>query len=85
MHDTHTLTHSLTHTLIYKLTHSHIQTHILSHTLIYTHTHTHIHSLSQDYPGKDTPERACAVERGEFITTEAEPVFDAADILRCGR
>jgi hypothetical protein len=38
-----------------------------------------------DFPPNETPERWEAINRREFITTEFEPCFDAADFTRFGR
>ncbi len=38
-----------------------------------------------NYPLKDSKERKEVIAKYEYITTELEPVFDAADVLRCGR
>ena len=42
-------------------------------------------TLDQDFPYEDSTEREKMVDDGQFILTEAEPVFDGADALRFGR
>ena len=39
----------------------------------------------QDFPYEDAEKRVEMAKRGEFILTEAEPAFDAADVFRCGK
>jgi len=39
----------------------------------------------QEFPFEDRAEREKMVYDGQFILTEAEPVFDGADALRFGR
>ncbi|MEO8180789.1 MAG: amidinotransferase [Deltaproteobacteria bacterium] len=38
-----------------------------------------------DYPIDEVSDRHALVAQGRFVTTEFEPCFDAADIIRCGR
>jgi len=39
----------------------------------------------QDFPFEDRTEREKMAYDGQFILTESEPVFDAADTIRFGR
>lgn len=39
----------------------------------------------ENYPMEDIELRKDLNRKGKFILTEAEPVFDAADIIRCGK
>ncbi|ELT92098.1 hypothetical protein CAPTEDRAFT_168386 [Capitella teleta] len=39
----------------------------------------------KDFPFEDLEARAAMVAKGDFVLTEAEPCFDAADALRFGR
>jgi len=43
------------------------------------------HMYRQDYPYHDPEKRMEMAKRGEYILTEAEPAFDAADVFRCGK
>ncbi|MDP6358220.1 MAG: hypothetical protein QF473_24090, partial [Planctomycetota bacterium] len=38
-----------------------------------------------NYPMKSVEDRHALADEGRFVTTEYEPCFDAADIMRCGR
>ncbi|MDF5723735.1 MAG: amidinotransferase [Rhizonema sp. PD37] len=38
-----------------------------------------------DFAAKSSQEQETLVEQGRYVTTEFEPCFDAADIVRCGR
>jgi glycine amidinotransferase len=38
-----------------------------------------------EYPEKGSEERKSLLKQHRYVTNEQEPVFDAADILRCGR
>ena len=42
-------------------------------------------SFYQEYPLDDELKRTRLAGEGKYILTEAEPCFDAADVMRCGR
>ena len=48
-------------------------------------TYTTISPITQDYPYGDDDAKREMSRKGEYILTEAEIAFDAADIFRAGR
>jgi hypothetical protein len=55
----------------------------ITHTHTHTHTHT-THTYRGDYPQDYGAENKRLVKDHIYLTSEVEPVFDAADVMRFG-